>query len=80
MTFSMFVESILSGVSKGKSVEDIAKKHHTDISYIKKQIKRGTKEEKEHTKKSSVAKKIAKDHLFKIPDYYTKLAKMEKTK
>jgi hypothetical protein len=54
-------------------------------SSIKKQIKKGTKVEfEEHKKvtkgKKSVAKQIAKDHVLgeQIPDYYTRLSKMEK--
>jgi len=35
-------------------------------------------EMKEHTKDEVVAKKIAMDHLAEIPDYYTRLAAMEK--
>jgi len=51
-----------------------------------KQLKMGVKIEKEHSKtitgdKATKAKKIkniAKDHLAEIPDYYTRLKKMEK--
>ena len=55
-----------------------------------KQIKKGTKVEAEHTKgrlfkdkvkaktPKSLAKKIAKDHVKEIPDYYDRLAVMEK--
>jgi len=37
----------------------------------------GIEVEKEHTDDPEVAKKIAKDHLAEMPDYYTKLKKME---
>lgn len=51
-----------------------------------KQLKMGVEIEKEHSKsitgnkstKSKKIKKIAKDHLAEIPDYYTRLKKMEK--
>ena len=33
--------------------------------------------ELEHTTNRQIAKKIALDHLAEIPDYYTRLAKME---
>ena len=33
--------------------------------------------EMEHTDDPAVAKEIAKDHLAEIPDYYTRLIKME---
>lgn len=52
---------------------------------IKKQIKIGTKiEAEEHKKvtkgKKKIARQIAKDHVIgeHMPDYYTRLAKMEK--
>ena len=32
---------------------------------------------KEHTSSDSVAREIALDHLMELPDYYTKLEKME---
>jgi hypothetical protein len=42
------------------------------------QLKKGIEVEKEHTESEEEAKKIALDHLAEIPDYYTRLAKMEK--
>ena len=42
-----------------------------------KELKMGIKVEYEHTTDSEVAKRIALDHLAEIPDYYTRLAKME---
>jgi len=47
-------------------------------SYDLKQLKMGTKIEMEHTDDKLLAEKIAKDHLDEIPDYYTRLIKMEK--
>ena len=41
------------------------------------QLARGTEVEREHTSKDIIAKKIALDHLAEIPDYYTRLDKME---
>jgi hypothetical protein len=38
----------------------------------------GIEIEKEHTKDEKVAAEIARDHLSEIPDYYTRLKKMEK--
>lgn len=49
-------------------------KHDSDDIFDKKQLRMGTEVEKEH----SSNKEIAKDHLAEIPDYYTRLAKMEK--
>ena len=77
MTFKTFVEQTFSGLAKGKSLEDLAKKHNVSIEHLNSQLKKGIKVEHEHTKDSVVAKKIAMDHLFEDPDYYTKLKKVE---
>lgn len=66
------------GLSKGMSVEDIAKKHKVKPEQIEAQVQMGMKVEKEHTDSDKEAKRISLDHLFEIPDYYTRLAKMEK--
>ena len=65
----------LSGVGKGKSLEDIAKHHNVDINIIKQELKKGLNVEIEHTKDKKTALKIAIDHLWENPKYYTKLAK-----
>jgi len=49
-----------------------------DDKYDKKQIEMGMEIEKEHTDDPDIAKDISKDHLEEIPDYYTRLDKMEK--
>ena len=67
------------GISKNMSAEDIAKKHGVSVSKIKAQLAKGIKVEKEHTKDEKKAERIALDHLFEIPNYYDKLAKMEKS-
>jgi hypothetical protein len=46
--------------------------------YDPEQLKMGIKIEFEHTTDSKIAERIAKDHLSEIPDYYTRLEKMEK--
>ena len=85
--FNSIFESVLNGLSKGMSIEDIAKKHSTDLKKLKVEWDKGTKVEVEHTTEEGkepteedikIAKKIAKDHLYEDPEYYTKLAKMEK--
>ncbi len=43
-----------------------------------KQLEIGTKVEMEHTDDVKLARKIALDHLREIPDYYTRLLKMER--
>lgn len=65
------------GFKKFKSPEEIAKKHRLDLSFINKQLESGIKIEKEHTKDPEKAREIALQHLDEIPDYYTRLKKME---
>jgi DNA polymerase III sliding clamp (beta) subunit (PCNA family) len=64
------------GLSKGKSVEDIAIMHDVTISYVNSQLKKGIKVEMEHTTNKKLAEKIAKDHLVENPNYYTILKKV----
>jgi hypothetical protein len=63
---------------KTPSDTQISKKFHVPVSKVDKSIDQGTKVEKEHTKSNKLAKEIAKDHLGERPDYYKRLAKMEK--
>ena len=60
-----------------KTVEQIAKKHRMDVSFIQKQLDIGQPIEHEHTKDPELAMDIALQHLDEIPDYYTRLKKME---
>lgn len=76
-------ENKTGGLAKGKSLEDIAK-HHDPKGYyavenmvdsLKKELKMGIKVETEHTHDKKKAARIAMDHLWEDPNYYTKLAK-----
>ena len=60
------------------SEQELVKKHKVSKKEIKKAVKKGTKVEKEHTKKKHVANEIARDHVGEHPDYYDKLEKVEK--
>jgi len=63
----MILASILTeGYSKGK-----------EIKHDPKQLEMGIEVEYEHTTDPLISRKIAMDHLVEIPDYYTRLAKME---
>ena len=64
-------------VKSHKSVEQIAKKHRLEVSFIQKQLEMGIPIEHEHTKDKDLATDIALQHLDEIPDYYTRLKKME---
>lgn len=53
-------------------------KDKKDSEFDSKELKLGIKVEMEHTDDETIAKAIAKDHLSELPDYYTRLVKMEK--
>jgi hypothetical protein len=61
-----------------ETFEKFFKKVNRDIDYDPTQLKIGTEVEMEHTDNRQVAETIAKKHLDEMPDYYTKLKKMEK--
>ena len=64
-------------IKSHKTVEAIATKHRLDVSFIENQLKMGIPIEYEHTKDKILATDIALQHLDEIPDYYTRLKKME---
>ena len=64
-------------IKSHKTVEQIARKHRLDVSFIQKQLDMGEPIEHEHTKDHELAMDIALQHLDEIPDYYTRLKKME---
>jgi hypothetical protein len=67
----------MSKFKSHKTVEQIARKHRMDVSFIQKQLDIGEPIEHEHTQDHELAKDIALQHLDEIPDYYTRLKKME---
>ena len=67
----------MSKIKSHKTVEQIARKHRLDVSFIQKQLDMGEPIEHEHTKDHELAMDIALQHLDEIPDYYTRLKKME---
>jgi hypothetical protein len=71
-------DNIKGGLADKISAEDIAKKHDVSLKSIEAQIKMGEKVEMEHVDDKKLAREIALDHLFEIPDYYSRLDKMEK--
>lgn len=52
-------------------------KGFTEADADETELKAGIEIESEHSPNSSIAKKIAVDHLSEIPDYYTRLKQME---
>ena len=63
----MILSSLLSeGYSKGKEID-------ADPN----ELEMGIEVEYEHTTNTLISRKIAIDHLIEIPDYYTRLSRME---
>lgn len=60
-----------------KTPEEIAIKHRLKLSFIETQLEMGIPIEHEHTKNKKLAMDIALQHLDEIPDYYSRLKKME---
>jgi hypothetical protein len=59
------------------TVREIADKHGVPVADIASELAMGIQVELEHSNNRKVAKEIALDHLMELPDYYTKLDKME---
>lgn len=59
-------------------VKEIAAKHGVNPDLIRQQLRKGIKVEYEHTRDRKMSREIALDHLNELPDYYTRLAKMER--
>ena len=68
---------IKGGLADKISIEELSKKHKVSVDEIVEQLLKGIEVELEHTNDKDKAKEIAMDHLFEMPDYYTKLKKME---
>jgi len=73
----LFEKSIGDGVSKNMTINQIAERHGVPIKVIIEQLKMGVRVEMEHTTDKQEAKRIALDHLYEFPDYYTRLKIME---
>jgi hypothetical protein len=71
-------DKIPGGKADKMTANDIADKHKVSVEKIEKQISMGVKVEMEHVDDEELAREISLDHLEEMPDYYTRLAKMEK--
>ncbi len=71
-----------AGLSKAdsskKTIENVSKLHGVSVENLRKQLKMGIEVEKEHNSDLAESRKIALDHLYEFPDYYTRHKKMEK--
>lgn len=77
-------ELIKGGLADDLNILDIVKKHHKSSDITKENIKNilnqlvmGIDVEMEHTDDPKKAYEIAMDHLFELPDYYSKLSTIE---
>lgn len=74
---TMKLDSIKSLDKPTMTPDKIAKKHNVSLQDINSQLEIGIKVEMEHTSDKDVAREIALDHLMELPDYYSKLKKVE---
>ena len=75
------IELAKSSQENGLKIEEITQEGKSigfKGTYDPEQLAMGIKVEYEHTTSPVLSEKIAKDHLAEIPDYYSRLAKMEK--
>jgi hypothetical protein len=72
-------ESVRHSLAARGCTSKVIFKHGMDSDRLfrKDQLRAGEIVEREHTNDPQITKQIAKAHLAEIPDYYTKLAKME---
>jgi len=76
--FKQFIDETKAiKIKSHKTVDEIARKHRLDVSFIQNQLEMGIPIEHEHTRDRVLATDIALQHLNEIPDYYTRLKKME---
>jgi hypothetical protein len=67
----------LRGLAADLKPRDLARKHGVPLAAILQQLAMGSRVEREHTDNAATAMKIAMDHVFEDPKYYTKLKKIE---
>lgn len=73
-SFDNFIEQL----KPHKTPKQLSKKHKVSLPKIENQLRKGIKVEKEHTRDPELAAKIASQHIDELPDYYDRLAKIEK--
>ena len=66
------------GVSRNMTMEEVATYHSVPVKKIAEQLELGIAIEMEHTTDREESMRIALDHLYEFPDYYTRLEIMEK--
>lgn len=72
-------KNIKGGKADNMSTKDIADKFEgVSVDDIESELEMGVEVEMEHVDDEELSKDIAMDHLIELPDYYTRLDKMEK--
>lgn len=74
------LESKIYALLSSKLTNDVISFKKSDVpddKFDPAQLKMGIEVEKEHTDDPTIAKAIAKAHLSELPDYYTRLQKIE---
>lgn len=74
-SYKSIKESVLD--KKVLSPKALAKRHGISLAKIKQQLGVGTTVEHEHTSSNKAAKRIALAHIKELPDYYSRLKRME---
>jgi len=72
-------KGLCPGLKPHKSIEEISSKHKVSIDDLNKELEKGIKVEGEHTTSKEIARNIALQHLEELPDYYSRLKKVEKS-
>ena len=70
-------DQLKGGKGDKHTPQTLADKFSVPVDQINNELVMGTKVEMEHTDNESMAREVALDHLAEIPDYYTRLNKME---
>jgi len=76
--FEEYIYMIMGSMVKEDKVKGGKADKKKPEDFNQKELKMGIEIEMEHTDDPELAKEIAMDHLTEIPDYYTRLVKMEK--
>ena len=76
--FEEHIYMILGSLLKEDKVKGGLADKKKPSDFDQKELKMGIEVEMEHTDDRKLAREIAMDHLMEIPDYYTRLKKMEK--
>jgi hypothetical protein len=71
------MDKLKGGLSDKITKGNIIEKYDITLAELNKQITIGVKVEMEHVDDDKMAREIAMDHLIELPDYYTRLNKME---